>query len=137
VILKSPNVVNPVKLAHSGHDSDFNQRQTTQLKNEQGFNYNDYKYLKFKIIFGQKPYDKNGNPRRHDLSFKSVLGADLPDSGKRGINDINVALVVMYFNVKTYLLFTVVDYDLSVKKISGLRSFIRPQARFFVTNKNL
>jgi hypothetical protein len=82
----------------SGHGSDFNQGQTTQLKNEQGFNYNDYKYLKFKTIFGQKPYDKNGNTRRHDLSFKSVLRADYDDSGKRGINDINVALVVMYLN---------------------------------------
>jgi hypothetical protein len=80
----------------SGNASDFNQGYETKLKNELGFDYDQYEHLKFKDVFGQNPYNRKGNFRRKDLNFKDILKFNR--RGKRGINDINIALVVMYLN---------------------------------------
>jgi hypothetical protein len=80
----------------SGNASDFNQGYETKLKNEHDFDYDQYEHLKFKDVFGQNPYNRKGNFRRKDLNFKDILKSNR--RGKRGINDINIALVVMYLN---------------------------------------
>jgi hypothetical protein len=80
----------------SGNASDFNQGYETKLKNEHGFDYNQYKHLEFKHVFGKNPYNGRGNYRRKDLNFNEILKSD--KKGRRGINDINVALVVIYLN---------------------------------------
>ena len=80
----------------SGNASDFNQGYETKLKNEHGFDYEQYEHLKFKVVFGEKPYNGQGRFNKKDLNFKSILKSSR--KSKRGINDINVALVVMYLN---------------------------------------
>lgn len=98
----------------SGHGSDFQQGQCTTLLNFDSFsgpNAIDYDNQKFREIFGGNPFNMNGmvnsKGRSRNYKVKSILdwqlatdknGAPKDASGRKGINNINLCLIVMYLN---------------------------------------
>ena len=79
----------------SGNSSDFNQGESTRLQNKDYFRDN-VSDIDFSDIFGSKPFNKTGNIKKNDLTFKKILNSKR--TSQKGVNDVNVALVVLYLN---------------------------------------
>jgi hypothetical protein len=99
----------------SGHGFDFNQGSCTNLLLGNQFNRSDYTNSRFRDIFGGNPFNMAGNVRPDTNSsentpnhnIRGILewelatdssGASKDASGRKGINDVNLALIVMYLN---------------------------------------
>jgi hypothetical protein len=99
----------------SGHGSDFNQGACTHLLNYNEFARSYYTNDKFIDIFGGNPFNMSAMVRpitktngkvpnyriRGILEWESATdssGAPIDASGRKGINDINIGLIVMYLN---------------------------------------
>ena len=91
-------------IAASGHGSNFDQGDCTKLLGVTSFNNDSYRGMSFKHVFGGKPFDKHGNRGDDDFTFGQIFDAynsnnnSNSNKNKRGINSVNVSMVVMYLN---------------------------------------
>ena len=103
----------------SGHGSDFQQGQCTTLLSAESFTEGMYTNDKFIDIFGGNPFKMNGNVKpiinnngkTPKYKIKSILewdsvtddvGNSTPKPNRKGIEDINLGLIVMYLNAKNH-----------------------------------
>jgi hypothetical protein len=98
----------------SGHGSDFNQVSCTKLLGAVEFNTDTYKSTRFSTIFGGNPFNRGGGVRTRngvdgngDLTIGDIFEAHFDsrasDNPKqlghyRGVNRVNVGLIVIYLN---------------------------------------
>ena len=93
----------------SGHGSDFNQGVCTKLLTAQQLVDNGYGNQSFIDIFLGTPFDMNGVPEptnnngvliSYTLSsmLTNTLGTTVQEPNIKGINDVNIGLMVMYLN---------------------------------------
>lgn len=91
----------------SGHGSDFNQGNCTHLKTVDYFNNDHYRHHSFNHVFGGKPFNRHGSVSNNDRNFGQIFDAynkrdtvndNNQNKNKRGINNVNVGIVLMYLN---------------------------------------
>ncbi|WP_293748547.1 hypothetical protein [uncultured Paraglaciecola sp.] len=98
----------------SGHGSDFNQGESTVLLDACAFNTSTYRSMRFSAIFNGNPFNAGGGIRSRngvddagDLTIGMIFDAHFNPSASdappqlghyRGVNRVNVGLIVIYLN---------------------------------------
>ncbi|MDU0356339.1 hypothetical protein RS130_22785 [Paraglaciecola aquimarina] len=72
----------------------------TKLVGASSFSASSYN-VKFKGIFGDKPFKKDGTNGYRNMTLKTILQLNSGDD-EAGINDVNIGLVVMYLNAANH-----------------------------------